>query len=93
MQKITLRNIIDIIQKTLNSIDDRLVNHGEQVAYIMLCILKEQGEYSKEEILRICTVSIFHDIGAYKTSEREKLLSLDSETSNTVPICFNVNPS
>jgi len=82
MQKITLRNVITIIQKTLNSIDDRLVNHGEQVAYIMLCILKEHGGYSKEEILRICTVSIFHDIGAYKTTERDTLLQLDSSTSN-----------
>ena len=71
MQKITLRNVIDIIQKAFNSVDDRLLNHGEQVAYLMLCLLKEHGGYSKEEILRICTVSIFHDIGAYKTAERD----------------------
>jgi len=82
MQKITLRNVIDIIQKTFNSVDDRLVNHGEQVAYLMLCLLKEQSKYSKEELLKICTVSIFHDIGAYKTSERDKLLTLDSQPSN-----------
>ena len=82
MQKITLRNVIAIIQKTLNSIDDKLINHGEQVAYIMLCLLKEHGGYSKEEILRICTVSIFHDIGAYKTAERDTLLELDYSTPN-----------
>lgn len=82
MQKITLINVIDIIQKTFNSVDARLVNHGEQVAYLMLCLLKEHSGYSKEELLKICTVSIFHDIGAYKTSERAKLVEIDSNSPN-----------
>jgi len=82
MQRITLKNVIDIIQKTFNSVDDRLVNHGEQVSYIMLCILKEHGGYSKEEILKLCTVSIFHDIGAYKTEERAQLIEIDAVAPN-----------
>jgi len=82
MKKITLKNVIDIIQKTFNSVDDRLLNHGEQVAYLMLCLLKEQGGYNNEELLKICTISIFHDIGAYKTTERDNLLDLNSATNN-----------
>lgn len=75
--EVTLKQVIEVIHKTINSVDDRLLNHGEQVAYIMLNLLKSDGNYSYEEILRICAVSTFHDIGAYKVTEREKLLDVD----------------
>ena len=75
--EVTLKQMITVIHKTINSVDKRLLNHGEQVAYIMLNLLKTEGSYSDEEILKICAISIFHDIGAYKVTERDKLVGVD----------------
>lgn len=78
MKSVRLKDILSVIHRTINSIDERLLDHGEQVAYIMMNLLKADGGYSYEEITRLCTVSIFHDIGAYKVTERNKLIDIDS---------------
>lgn len=75
--EVTLKQMITVIHKTINSVDKRLLNHGEQVAYIMLNLLKAEGSYNEEELLKICAISIFHDIGAYKVTERDKLVGVD----------------
>lgn len=75
--EVTLKQMITVIHRTINSVDKRLLNHGEQVAYIMLNLLKAEGSYSDEEMLEICAISIFHDIGAYKVTERDKLVGVD----------------
>ena len=80
--EVTLKQMILIIHRTINSVDKRLLNHGEQVAYIMLNLLKAEGSYSDEEILEICAISIFHDIGAYKVAEIDKLVEIDTRNSN-----------
>lgn len=76
--EVTLKQMILAIHRAINSVDKRLLNHGEQVAYIMLNLLKAEGSYSDEEIIEICAVSIFHDIGAYKVSEIDKLADVDT---------------
>ncbi|MEG0295674.1 MAG: HD domain-containing protein [Clostridium sp.] len=78
MERVRLKDILIVIHRTINSIDQRLLDHGEQVAYIMMNLLKAHGGYNEEEIRKICTVSIFHDIGAYKVAERDKLVDIDS---------------
>lgn len=75
--EVTLKQMITVIHRTINSVDKRLLNHGEQVAYIMLNLLKAEGSYSDEEMLKICAISIFHDIGAYKVAEIDKLVEID----------------
>ncbi|EKQ57292.1 MULTISPECIES: HD domain-containing phosphohydrolase [unclassified Clostridium] len=77
---ITLKQIIQVIHRAINSVDQRLLNHGERVAYVMLNLLRAEENYSKDEILEICTLSIFHDIGAYKVSERDKLVEIDTKS-------------
>lgn len=76
--EVTLKQVIEVIHKTINFVEKKLLNHGERVAYIMLNLLKADGNYGHEEILRICAVSTFHDIGAYKVTEKEKLADVDS---------------
>ncbi|SFD46962.1 HD domain-containing phosphohydrolase [Clostridium uliginosum] len=77
-KEVSLKDILIIIQRGLNSVDKRLLDHGEKVAYILLKMLKTQGKYSQDHILKLCTLAIFHDIGAYKVTERDKLLDIDS---------------
>lgn len=80
MKKITLKEIVMLIQRTLDSMDDRLVGHGEKVAYIMYKLLKCHGGYSDEEISRLTTLTVFHDIGVYKVEERNRIIDIDLET-------------
>ena len=77
MQKISLKNILIVIQRALDSMDGRMVGHGEEVAYIMYKLLKADNKYSEDEILRLTQVAMFHDIGAYKVEERNKLIDID----------------
>lgn len=77
MMEVSLKNILLIIQKTLDSIDDRMIGHGEQVAYIVYKLLKADNKYSEDEILRLVTLAMFHDIGAYKIEERKKLIDIE----------------
>ncbi|MBY6798241.1 HD domain-containing protein, partial [Clostridium botulinum] len=78
MRKVTLKDVIIIMQRAFNAMDKRLLDHGEKVSYILLKLLQADGKYTEDEILKLCTVAIFHDIGAYKVSERNKLLDIDS---------------
>ena len=75
--EVTLKQVIEVIHKTINFVEKKLLNHGERVAYVMLNLLKADGNYSYEEILRICAVSTFHDIGAYKVTKKENLSDVD----------------
>lgn len=79
MKRITLKDIVIVIQRTLDSMDDRLAGHGEKVAYIMYKLLKCHGGYSDEEILRMITLAVFHDIGVYKIEERDHIVDMDLE--------------
>lgn len=77
MKRITLKEIVMVIQRTLDSMDDRLAGHGEKVAYIMYKLLKCHGGYSDEEILRLTILAVFHDIGVYKVEERDHIVDIE----------------
>lgn len=77
MINVSLKNILIIIQKTLDSIDDIMIGHGEEVAYIIYKLLKIDNKYSEDKILKIITLAMFHDIGAYKIEERKKLVEIE----------------
>lgn len=76
--EVTLKQMILIIHRAINSVDIRLFNHGQKVAYIMMNLLKADGSYTDEEILDICAITVFHDIGAYKVAERDKITQIDT---------------
>lgn len=75
--EVTLRQMILIIHNAINSVDIRLFNHGQRVAYIMMNLLKVKGKYTDEEIRELCTLGVFHDIGDYKVEEIDKLAEID----------------
>lgn len=79
--QVTLKQMITIIHRTINSVEKKLLNHGEKVAYLMLNLLKADGSYSEEEIINICAISIFHDIGAYKVAGKDKISEIDESES------------
>lgn len=80
MELISNKNVINIIRRTLNLIDPRLIDHGGRVGYMLYKMLEEEGEYDQKEILTFAMVGLFHDIGAYKIEEIDKMVDFETDT-------------
>lgn len=70
---------VQIVRKTLGLVDERLVNHGERVGYMLYQMLRDSECYSEEEALEIFNLGVFHDIGAYKTDEIDKMVKFEAD--------------
>ncbi|MEG2834397.1 MAG: phosphohydrolase, partial [Ruthenibacterium sp.] len=58
--------------------DQRLINHGSRVAYIFSAMLITRGGYSARELRDYYTLALFHDIGAYKTDEIDRMMQFET---------------
>lgn len=67
-----------VVCRALNLVDRRLVDHGVRVALILLDMLKAEG-LNKTACNRLGTMALFHDIGAYRTDEIDKLLQFETK--------------
>lgn len=65
------------VNETLRRIDARLVDHGERVAFIA-CELMEYGGLELEEST-LLLLGVFHDIGAYKTDEIDRMVEFETK--------------
>lgn len=72
------QDVIIILKTMLNKLDDRLVDHGERVAYLCLELMHYMN-VPYEEYLHVAKLALLHDIGAYKTDDVDALLSFESE--------------
>lgn len=79
MDIISSKNVVNIIRKTLNLIDGRLIHHGERVSYILNKMLTYEETYTKEEILSYTITGLLHDIGAYKNEELDKMVQFETD--------------
>lgn len=79
MQIVNSRNIGTLIQRTLNHVDGRLVDHGERVARYVANMMEVHGGYSVYEKRDICFLALIHDIGAYKTEEISRMLEFETQ--------------
>lgn len=70
-------SIIRALDETLQRIDKRLMEHGERVAFVA-CEIAEAGQLplDKKTLFLLC---VFHDIGAYKTDDINKLLEFETQ--------------
>ena len=71
-------NIVGLIQRTLNEVDTRLVDHGVRVAFLVSHMMEVEGSYSRQEKQDICLLSVLHDIGAYKTEEIDRMVEFET---------------
>ncbi|MGL4374464.1 MAG: HD domain-containing phosphohydrolase [Turicibacter sp.] len=77
MKELTLKDILDVFTKYLNYVDPTLSKHSEDVTYLFLKMLQEKGHYTQQEIMRLCTLAMFHDIGAYKKNSVKEFLEFE----------------
>lgn len=71
--------IIKIIERTLNCVDPRLVNHGKRVAYKVYRILQRATDFNQAQMRDLCITALLHDIGAYKTEDINKMLYFETQ--------------
>ncbi len=67
---------IHAVNETLRRLDARLVDHGDRVAFIA-CELCEAAALPLDE-KALFLLSVFHDIGAYKTDEIDRMLEFET---------------
>lgn len=78
MYEIPARNVVTIVNKTLNLVDPRLVDHGGRVAAFVCRALRRHGGYSPRRIQDVCLLTMLHDIGAYKTEEIDRMVHFET---------------
>jgi len=78
MQAERSSHIVNVIENTLDYLDERLVGHSKRVAYYVYKILKKQNIYTEKQIRDICITAFIHDIGAYKTEEIHNLVVFET---------------
>ena len=78
MQLIENEKVINILEKTLNHMDSRLVDHGKRVAYLMFRMLEPLHKYDDKHLRDICILTMLHDVGAYKTEEIDKMIVFET---------------
>lgn len=70
--------VLSIIERTLNCIDSRLIQHGERVAFLVLRMLDAAGVTDDRQVREACMLTLLHDVGAYKTEEIERMVQFES---------------
>ena len=73
--------IITILERTLNLVDNRLLDHGKRVAHRVFKKLNPLASYSDRELRDICMLALLHDIGAYKTEDINDIIHFDVDYS------------
>lgn len=77
MDVIKDQNVIQILKNMLNTLDHRLVDHGERVAFLCMKMMRAMHK-DEEQILHVAKLALFHDIGAYKTDEVDAILGFET---------------
>ena len=79
MSEVTLKDVLKVIQRTINSVDNRLLDHGEQVGFICMRMGLAMG-HTEAELIPLCSLATIHDIGAYKVEERKRLTEFEVDS-------------
>lgn len=79
---ISQKSIVEVLKKALGYLDNRLVSHGERVAYIILKMLQHENKYSENEVRDLVFLALIHDIGAYKTEEIDNMFLFEEVRPN-----------
>ena len=72
-------NLFEITIRSLNHVNNLLVGHGERVAYGVAKLLKQDGRFTDEEIVRIIWTVLFHDIGNFHKAAIWNLAQLEND--------------
>lgn len=69
-----------MVQRALNLVDARLVDHGLRVAVSLDAMLALDRSIGSDDRRDACLIALFHDIGAYRTEEIDRMVDFETET-------------
>lgn len=72
-----VQGVSHMLRRALNTLDYRLMDHGDRVSYLIMKLFQADGVHSDAKIMELCYLSMFHDIGAYKTEMIDSLMDVD----------------
>jgi len=71
--------MIQIIKRSYDLIDERIMSHGERTAYLFFHILKSRRKYTDHDLKNLYIIGLLHDIGAYKTDDLDLLFGFEEK--------------
>lgn len=78
-ENLSISDVASMVQRALNCVDPRLVDHGLRVATLFDAMLEVDGSCSEKRRRAAYIVALFHDVGAYRTEEIDRLVSFETE--------------
>ena len=79
MEIIDRSKILLVVNRALNLVDPRLMDHGLHVAYVLQDLLKTEGRLDSQSRKELGIMALLHDIGAYQTEEIDNLLRFETD--------------
>ncbi|MDD3429614.1 MAG: HD domain-containing protein [Oscillospiraceae bacterium] len=79
MEVIASSNILQIVRRTLNAMDNRVADHGVRVAYIAYKMLQYSQETERRTFTNIIFAGLLHDVGAYKTDNIDHMSTFENQ--------------
>lgn len=67
------KDIYRIIFRSLNLVDEGIMEHGQIVGYIFYKMLDYQNKFFLQELIDYTTIGVLHDIGLYKSADLETI--------------------
>lgn len=82
MAELSSGALYEILTGSLNRVNDLLVGHGERVAYGVLALLEQDGQFSQEQICQIVWTVLFHDMGSFRRTDTWNLVQMEDDPRN-----------
>ena len=76
---LSLAAVSVMVQRALNCVDPRLVDHGLRVATLLDAMLDVKGMNDETQRRAAYFVALLHDVGAYRTEEIDRLVAFETE--------------
>lgn len=75
---LSMAAVATMVQRALNCVDPRLVDHGVRVAALLDAMLEADGSFDEGQRRAAYLVALLHDIGAYRTEEIDRLVMFET---------------
>lgn len=69
-----------MVQRALNCVDPRLVDHGLRVASLLDAMLEANGMIDATQRRAAYFIALLHDVGAYRTEEIDRMVAFETES-------------
>lgn len=79
MELVSVKDIYDVMCRTLGCMDSRIMQHGEITAYIFYNMLRADKQYTPNELAEYALIGMLHDVGLIKTGYENNQLQYETK--------------